>query len=162
MAALIVAVVFLTVGTGCALIRQEPAVSAPLPGELATGTAIVARKYTEAAELTKYPMTPLPTEAGTFPTMSWTPSPGEITARDNGKSVDIWITVRVSFILDESRYPKVDLVEECVPPDAIGRISNIPVVPAPFYVVRYEGVNLGRCVIRNGEFHVVINIVNPP
>lgn len=152
----------LAIGAACSQMRPTAPASGPLTGDLATGTALVARKYTEAAELTRFPMTAQPTDAGPFPTMAWTPSPSEITATDNGKSVDIWITVRVSIILDESQYPKENLVEECVPRDAIGRVSNIPVVPPPFYVVRYEGVKLGRCVIRNGQFQVVINIVNRP
>lgn len=38
------------------------------------------------------------------------------------------------------------------------------VEPAPpdYYVIRYEGVALGRCLIRNGLFEVTINIVNHP
>ena len=162
LAAAILVAAFLAVASACSLIRQGPGVIEPLPGDLATGTALVGRKYTEAAGLTRYPMTAQPTGTGPFPTMAWTPSPGEITAIDNGKSVDIWITARVSIILDVSRYPKENLVEECVPPDAIGRVSNIPVVPPAFYVVRYEGVNLGRCVVHNGQFQVVINVVHHP
>jgi hypothetical protein len=160
--ALIVAIVFLAFAAACSISRTQAPGSEAVAGDLATGTAIVARKYTEAAELTRNPITPLPTETGPVPTMPWTPSPGEITAKDSGKSVDIWITVRVSVVLDEAQYPRENLVVECVPEDAIGRISNIPVVPANFYVVRYEGVKLGGCVIRNGPFQVVINILNPP
>lgn len=153
---------FLAFGAACSQMRPTTPASGSLTGELATGTALVARKYTEAAELTKYPMTAPPAGIGPFATMAWTPSPGEITAIDSGKSFDIWITVRVSIILDESQYPRENLVEGCVPQDAIGRVSNIPAVAPHFYVVRYEGVKLGRCVIRNGQFQVVINIVNRP
>lgn len=133
-----------------------------LSADMATGTAVVARKYTQAAELTLYPMTPYPTEPGPIATLSWTPSPGEVVASDSGKSFDIWITSRVSIILNKTDYPFANLEEHCVPKDILGQVSNIPDVPADFYVIRYEGVGLGQCTIRNGQFKVTINVVNHP
>jgi len=49
-----------------------------------------------------------------------------------------------------------------MPEGVLGRVSNIPVVPSNFYAVRYEGVQLGKCVIHNGQFEVTINVVNHP
>jgi len=41
-------------------------------------------------------------------------------------------------------------------------VSNIPVVPPNYYVIRYEGVEVGQCVIRNGSFEVTINVISNP
>ncbi len=108
-----------------------------LSPDLATGTAEVSRKYTQAAELTANPMTPFPGEPGSQPTMSWTPSPGDIVAGDTGRSYDIWITSRIEIVLEASVYPKANLQIACTPDIVIGQVSNIPPVPAGFYVVRF-------------------------
>ena len=155
-------VTFFLLFTECAIanVRQLP--EHTLSPDLATGTAVVARKSTGAAELTMYPMTPLPTETGPIATMLWTPMPGEIIASDSGKSFDIWITSRVSIILNKTEYPVANLEQNCVPKDVLGQVSNIPVIPPDYYVIRYEGVWLGQCIIRNGQFEVTINVVNRP
>ena len=155
-------VTFFLLFTECAIanVRQLP--EHTLSPDLATGTAVVVRKSTEAAELTMYPMTPLPTESWMIVTIPWTPSPGEIVESDSGKSFDIWITSRVSIILNKTEYPIANLEQNCMPKDVLGQVSNIPVVPPEYYVIRYEGVWLGQCIIRNDQFEVTINVVNRP
>jgi len=146
--------------TGCIL--TNPLQVNTLPPGLATGTAQVGSKLTQAAELTAYPMTPLPTDQTPYPSMAWTPGPYEISAQDSGKTFDIWITSRISLILDRAAYPEADLTETCDSSQVIGRVSNIPVVPPQYYVIRYEGVQLGQCLIRNGAFQVTIRVVIHP
>ncbi len=90
------------------------------------------------------------------------PGSGDILASDSGKSLDIGITSRVSMILNETDYPAANLEEQCVPEVVLGRVSNVPPVPAGYYVVRYEGVGLGQCTLRNGSFEVTINVVEHP
>lgn len=147
---------------GCVLMHGSPVLEPTLSPNLASGTALVGRKLTQAAELTLWPPTPEPTEP--YPTIivPWTPGWGEIIASDSGKTVDVVITGRVSVILDEQEYPRANLVEECRPQGVLGEVSNLPVVPPNFYVVRYEGVQPGQCTIRNGSFEVTIRVVNPP
>ncbi len=133
-----------------------------LSPDLATGTAAFARKQTGAAELTQHPATPVPAESLQAPTIVWTPSGGEIVASNSGQTFDIGITSRISIILNQIDYPPANLQQTCVPADALGQVSNIPVVPPNFYVVRYEGVEVGQCVIRNGSFEVTINVISNP
>jgi hypothetical protein len=133
-----------------------------LSPDLATGTAEVSRKYTQAAELTANPMTPFSGEPGTPATIPWTPSPGDIVAGDTGRSYEIWITSRIEIVLEASVYPKANLQIACTPDIVIGQVSNIPPVPAGFYVVRFEGVQLGTCQVRNGSFEVTINVIPHP
>jgi len=155
-------VVFLAVAVSCSPTSQQPPATGTPSSNLAEDTAIVTAKYTREAELTRYPIMVLDTQAGPIPTMVWTPSPGDVTAADSGNSVDIWITTRVSVILDESQYPRANLNVNCIPEDALAFVSNLPDVPPNYYVVRYEGFRLGQCVIRNGQFHVVFDIINRP
>jgi hypothetical protein len=148
---------------GCAAAQAQQPVKTTLKPDQATGTAIVGSKYTEAANLTRQPMTALPTGQPPVATEVWTPSPQDgISADDSGKAFEIWITSRISVILDAAEYPMADLVETCAPDVVLGRVSNIPPVPAPFYVIRYEAVQLGECAIRNGRFHVSILVVADP
>lgn len=148
--------------TGCTDVSTAINPAGTLSPELATGTAEVGRKYTQAAELTSNPITPLPSESGPLASMSWTPSPGDILAADTGRSFDIWITSRIEIVLEASQYPKANLQIACTPEIVIGQVSNIPAVPANFYVIRYEGVQLGTCKVRNGSFEVTINVVQHP
>ena len=78
----------------------------------------------------------------------------EIRATDNGRIFEYPITSRVSVILDENKYPKNNL--SCSPEGLLGSISNIPSVMAPLYVVRYEILTTGQCLLRDGDFSVVI------
>ncbi len=139
-------------------------VSAPLLSpDLATGTAVVSAKLTQAAELTAYPIAP--ETAGIVPTLdwtNWTPAPGEITAGDNGKTFEIGITSRISVVLDAAVYPPANLKLDCLPADALGGISNVESVPPAYYTVRYEGVQAGQCSLRNGDFEVIIKVIARP
>jgi len=153
---------FVLLFTGCSTANDQQLIEHALSLDMATGTAVMARKSTEAAELTMCPMTLLPTEPEMIATIPWTPSPGEIVASDSGKSFDIWITSRVSIVLNKTEYPIANLEQNCVPKDVLGQVSNIPSVPPDYYVIRYEGVWLGQCIIRNGQFEVTIHVVNHP
>lgn len=133
-----------------------------LSPEQATGTAIVAQKYTAAAEMTTTPATPAPTSSEIYPTLAWTPSSSDIVPSNSGSSYKYWITSRFMIVLNEVDFPQANLVVDCVPPDILGRVSNIPPVPSGYYVLRYEGTALGTCTIRNGDFVVTINIVEHP
>ena len=152
-----------TLLVGCVVANnQMPIAQRTISPNLATDTALVGNKFTQAAEMTAHPMTPLPAEQYPTAIILWTPSPGEIVASDNGKSIDIWITSRVALILDRTEYPKANLTKVCVPDGVLGEVSNLPIVPPNFYVIRYEGVQLGKCIIRNGQFEVIINVVEHP
>ena len=143
---------------GCSPI-SEPSLSP----ELATDTAIVAKKSTDIAEATLYPATPFPTELyPTFDWGGWTPSPGEIVAGDSGKTFDFVLTSRFSIVLKEADYPAVNLELNCVPQVVLGRISNVEGVPPDYYVIRYEGSGFGQCIIQNGSFEVTVNIIDHP
>jgi hypothetical protein len=131
--------------------------------EQATGTAIAARKYTEAAEATLYPATPFPTELyPTYDWTGWTPSPGEIVASDSGKTYSFVLTSRFSIVLKEADFPAANLKLNCVPDIVLGRISNVEPAPPDYYVIRYEGSGFGQCIIENGSFEVTINITRHP
>jgi hypothetical protein len=158
---LLILLAALLVGCMAANIKMPIAQRTTSPN-LATDTALVGSKFTQAAEMTAHPMTPLPAEQHPTAIILWTPSPGDIVASDNGKSIDIWITSRVALILDSAEYPKVNLTMVCVPDGVLGEVSNLPIVPPNFYVVRYEGVQLGKCIIRNGQFEVIVNVVEHP
>ncbi len=150
----------LTIGlwTAC-----SPRSASPLPPDLATGTAVVAAKSTQAAELTANPIPPNAVES--YPTLdwtNWTPAPGEITAADNGQSFEIGITSRISVVLDAARYPLANLELNCLPADALGRITNVEAVPPDYDVVRFEGVQLGQCNLKNGDFEVTIKVIAQP
>lgn len=148
---------------GCAAAQSGHPIQTTLRPDQATGTAIVGGKYTEAAKLTREPMTGMPTGQLPVPTEVWTPSPQDgILAADSGKAFEIWITDRISIVLNGAEYPMANMVEACQPDVVLGRVSNIPPIPAPFYVIRYEAVQAGECAIRNGGFHVSIVVVSHP
>jgi|GEM_PF-2887969 len=143
---------------GCSSI-SDPTLSP----ELATGTAIVARKYFEIAEATLYPATSFPTEL--YPTMDWAgwaPSPGEIVASDSGRTIDFVLTSRFSIVLKEADFPVANLKLNCVPDIVLGRIYNVEGVPPDYYAILYEGIDGGQCTIRNGSFDGTINITEHP
>jgi hypothetical protein len=158
----LLAALFASLLVGCMVSNIRLPIARTISPDLATGTALVRSKFTQIVEMTAHPMTPLPTEQYSIVTMLWTPSPEDIVASDNGKSIDIWITSRVALILDSAEYPKANLAVVCVPDGVLGEVSNLPIVPANFYVIRYEGVQLGKCTIRNGQFQVTINVVEHP
>lgn len=141
---------------GCSSISKPT-----LSPELATGTAVVSRKFTEAAKATLYPATPFPTEL--YPTMDWagwTPSPDMIVASDSGQTYNFVLTSRFSVVLSELDYPKANLELNCAPNIVLGRFSNVDVAPPDYYVVGFEGSGIGQCIIRNGSFELKINIVD--
>lgn len=141
---------------GCSSI-SEPSLSP----ELATDTAILSRKSTEAAAASVVPATAFPTEVfPTFDWTDWTPSPGEIVASDSGQTYNFVLTSRFSVVLSELDYPIANLELNCVPNIVLGRISNVDVAPPDYYVVRFEGSGIGQCIIRNGSFEVTINIID--
>ena len=78
----------------------------------------------------------------------------ELTANDSGKMFAYPVTSRFSVFLDEAHYPKQKL--RCSPGGIVGQISNVPVVPPPLYVVRYEAVSTGTCVLQDGDFSATI------
>jgi len=148
---------------GCSSGNNQQPIKQTLSPDLATGTVIVAKKYTQAAKATMYPATPFPAAPQvSMDWTGWTPSPGEIMAGDSGKSFDFWLTSRFSIILNESDYPVANLDLTCNPKIVLGRISNVEPVPPDYYVIRYEGSGLGQCTIQNGQFEVTINVVNHP
>jgi hypothetical protein len=155
--------VFILLFTGCTTANGQKTIEGILSPHLATGTAIVAKKFTQAAEATMYPATPLPTEPQvTIDWTGWTPSAGEIVASDSGKSFDFWLTSRFSIVLKVSDYPAANLELTCNPEIVLGRISNVESVPPDNYVIRYEASGLGQCTIQNGQFEVTINVINHP
>lgn len=142
--------------TGC----TSTLVPTPSPEE-AFDTAIVSRKFTEAAAATLFPITSLPTEVYPTPDWTgWTPSPSEITADESGEIFDFVLTSRFSIVLRESDYPAANVVSNCVSDNVLGSISNVEPVPPYYYILRYEGVGIGQCIIRNGSFEVTINITD--
>jgi hypothetical protein len=152
---------WITLLAACATAPAPQPTEQTLSPDLAARTAIVASKFTQAAQLTLQPMTALPAEPFPIPTEVWIPSPNDgVTASDNGKSFEIGITSRISIILDARDFPMTDLRQECDPVGVLGRVSNIPPVPWPFYVVRFEGVQLGKCAIHNRQFQVTLAVVD--
>ena len=144
--------------TGCSLSIMDGQKEKAQQPDFTAVPATALEKLTGAAEMTVYPLTPMPAEVSA--TIDWTPAPGEIVASDAGKEFSIRVTSRISLILQEKEYPAADIELHCTPADALGRISNVPVVPAGYYVFRYEGVQAGTCTIRNGQFEITIKVVN--
>jgi hypothetical protein len=144
--------------------ENNPQQLEPTPSlELALGTTISAHKFTEISRPTRFPATPIPTELyPTWDSTDWTPSPSEIVASDSGNAFDFWLTSRFSVVLKTSDYPDEDFILHCVPDVVLGKISNVEHVPTDYYVIRYEGVGLGQCLIQNGQFEVTINIIDRP
>ena len=67
------------------------------------------------------------------------------------------MTTRFTVILDPSRYPPSELV--AVPDSLLGKVSNVPAVPRPFYAVRFETVRPGECILHDRDFRVTIHVV---
>lgn len=133
-----------------------------LPPEASTTTAALGAKLTAIAAETAYPATPASTEEYPTVTESWTPGANEIVAGDSGKTYAIGVTTRISLILERAVYPPENLAVTCVPAEVLGRVSNLPQGPPQYYAVRFEGVQPGQCLIRNGAFQVTIKVVEQP
>lgn len=88
--------------------------------------------------------------------------PGTAYCSDNGKTFNIWITSRLSVVLNAAEFPHANVIINCSPEAAIGSVSNLPVEPSGYYVVRYEGVKPGTCTIQNGHFAITVNVVEHP
>lgn len=154
-------VTFILLNSACSTAIEQKSMEPSRSSDQATGTAIVADKYTHIAESTLHPATPFPTEV--YPTedwTGWTPSSNEIVASDRGKAFDFLLTSRFSIVLKESEYPPANLELDCTPENVLGQVSNVEGVPPDYYVIRYEGASLGECTIRNGPFEVTIHVVD--
>lgn len=147
---------------GCHATPSSQSTVTPLPVPAITETAVLGAKLTAIAEATAYPATPLPPEEYPTVIVAWTPAANEIVADDSGNTYEIWITSRVAIILDRTVYPPENLTETCTQEGVLGRVSNLPEVPPPYYAVRYEGVKVGECLIRDGSFQVTIKVAEHP
>lgn len=139
--------------SGCSIMGNRAQAVQGQQTAIATAPAALLERTTAT---TISPQTAVPDEGG----MGWTPSPGEILSSDAGKDFSIRITSRISLILREEEYPVADLELQCTPVDTLGRISNVPVVPAGYYVFRYEGVRAGVCTVQNGQFVITIKVID--
>ncbi|MCX8024590.1 MAG: hypothetical protein N3A60_05265 [Thermanaerothrix sp.] len=158
---ILIGVLGATVLVGCFSLSYPQATSSPLP-EAATATAALMVKLTAIAVATAYPAPSQPLDLYPAADETWTPGANEIVSGDSGKTYDIWITSRISIVLDRAEYPPEDLRLICEPEGVLGYVSNLPQVPSKYYAVRYEGVRLGQCFIRNGAFWVTIKVVAHP
>ncbi len=84
----------------------------------------------------------------------------QFTEQDSGRTVTYTITSRLGIILNQQTYPKENMHILCTPPGALGSVSNLPSVVPPLYAVRYEAVQPGLCVIRNGTFLLIVRIIS--
>lgn len=157
-----VGVVSVALLAGCRATPSALSTASPLPAPAVTATAVLEAKLTAIAAATAYPATPAPSEEYPAVTESWTPAANEIVADDSGKTYTIGVTTRISLILDRAAYPPEDLIVTCVPAEVLGRVSNLPQVPPQYYAVRYEGVKVGECLIRNGAFQITLKVVEQP
>jgi predicted small lipoprotein YifL len=137
--------------------------TADLASAHASQTASMGDKQAQAARLTGVPSaTSVPTSTPQPTVAALTPGPGEIVAADNGKTFTIGLTWRIALVLREDQYPAKDLTVTCTPGPVLGGISNVESAPAGYVVRRYEGVDLGQCVLRNGDFSVTVDVVDQP
>lgn len=83
----------------------------------------------------------------------------EFTERDSGKTATYSVTSRFTIILNMQKYPKSNLQVVCSPARILGTISNIPSEAPPLYAVRYEGIQPGICIIKNGKFLLTVKII---
>ena len=141
---------------GCSIMDNRAQAVQGQQTAIATAPAALLERTTATVESTISPQTAALDEGG----MGWTPSPGEILSSDAGKDFSIRITSRISLILREEEYPVADLELQCTPVDTLGRISNVPVVPAGYYVFRYEGLRAGVCTVQNGQFVITIKVID--
>ena len=93
-----------------------------------------------------------------------TPTPNltqqyDFTAQDSGRTVTYTITSRFEIFLNQQKYPKQNVELSCNPQDTLGSVSNLPSVAPPLYVVRYEGVQPGVCIIKNGNFLLTVRMI---
>ncbi len=108
-----------------------------------------------------------PPQTPTSPSIppSTTPTPQmtqqyQFTEQDSGRTVTYTLTSRFGIILNQQTYPKENMQVFCTPPEALGSISNLPSVTPPLYAVRYEAVQPGLCIIRNGTFLLIVRVVS--
>ncbi len=97
------------------------------------------------------------TSPSVTPTSALTPQ-YDFTAQDSGRTVTYVVTSRFEIFLNQQQYPKQNLQVSCTPPGTIGSVSNLPYAAPPLYVVRYEGVQPGVCIIKNGTFLLTVRI----
>jgi hypothetical protein len=96
--------------------------------------------------------------------LSITPTPQltqqyDFTEQDNGRTFTYTVTSRFEIILNQQRYSKKNVQVSCTPQGTLGSVSNLPSVPPPLYVIRYEGVQPGLCTIKNGTFLLTVRII---
>ena len=96
--------------------------------------------------------------------LSITPTPQltqqyEFTEQASGRTITYTVTSRFEIILNQQRYSKKNVQVSCTPLGTLGSVSNLPSVPPPLYVIRYEGVQPGLCTIKNGTFLLTVRII---
>lgn len=96
--------------------------------------------------------------------LSITPTPQltqqyEFTEQASGRTITYTVTSRFEIILNQQRYSKKNVQVSCTPQGTLGSVSNLPSVPPPLYVIRYEGVQPGLCTIKNGTFLLTVRII---
>ncbi len=83
----------------------------------------------------------------------------DFTEHDSGRTAVYSVATRFEIFLNQQQYPKTNLQLSCLPPGALGSISNLPLVTPPMYVVRYFAAQPGLCTIRNGTFLLSVWII---
>jgi len=142
--------------SGCSIMGNGAQAEQGQQIAIATFPAALLERTTATVESNNPPQTTTPDEGE----IAWTPAPIEIVASDAGRHFSFRITSRVSFVLQQEEYPAANLELHCTPANTLGRLSNVPVVPAGYYVFRYEGVQPGVCTIQNGQFEVTVKVTD--
>lgn len=81
----------------------------------------------------------------------------KITEKDNGKTVSVKLYSRFWVELDDKLHPLNKL--ESLSCKVIGYVSNWSINGPDNYPIGFEATNPGRCVLRNGDFAVTINVL---
>jgi ABC-type Fe3+-hydroxamate transport system substrate-binding protein len=84
--------------------------------------------------------------------------PYQFTAQDSGRTVTLYVTSRMTILLNEQQYPRAQLLVSCSPQGVLGTISNVPFEPPPVYAVRYEAVRPGACTIKDSTFLLTVRV----
>lgn len=105
------------------------------------------------------PVSPKSTTLQPTPTTPNLTQQYDFTAQDSGRTVTYTITSRFEIFLNQQKYPKQNVEVSCHPQDTLGSVSNLPSVAPPLYVVRYEGVQPGVCIIKNGNFLLTVRMI---
>jgi hypothetical protein len=82
----------------------------------------------------------------------------EITKKDIGTTFSYSVTTRFSVILDGTTHPAADT--RAIPSKLLGKVSNLPEVTPPLEVVRFEALAPGTCTINNGDFSVIVVVLD--